>query len=55
MLVLRCRFASLHLLRKRELVALFVLSYDVSSGSDITSCIKIDKPLLVYIFHNITK
>ena len=26
------------------------LSHDVASGSDITSCIKIDKPLVVYIF-----
>ena len=27
-----------------------LLSYDVASGSEITLCIKIDKPLVVYIF-----
>ena len=27
-----------------------VLSYDVTSGSEITSCNKIDKPLVVYRF-----
>ena len=27
----------------------FYLSYDVASGSDITSCIEINKPLVVYI------
>ena len=27
-----------------------VLSYDVASESDITPCIKIDKPLVVYRF-----
>ena len=26
------------------------LYYDITSGSDITSCYKIDKPLLNYIF-----
>ena len=26
------------------------LSYDVASGSEITPCNKIDKPLVVYIF-----
>ena len=26
------------------------LSYDIASGSGITSCIKIDKPLVVYRF-----
>ena len=29
------------------------LSYDVMSGSDVTSCIEIDKPLVLYIFSNI--
>ena len=24
------------------------LSYDIASGSEITSCIKMDKPLVVY-------
>ena len=28
------------------------LSYDVAPGSDITTCIKIDKPLVYYIFRN---
>ena len=27
-----------------------ILSYDVASGSEITPCNKIDKPLVVYIF-----
>ena len=31
---------------------LLALSYDVLSGSDITSCVKIDKPLVVYRFYN---
>ena len=26
-----------------------LLSYDVASGNDITACIEIDKPLVVYI------
>ena len=26
------------------------LSYDVASGSEITPCIKVDKPLVVYRF-----
>ena len=26
------------------------LSYDIASGSEITPCNKIDKPLVVYIF-----
>ena len=30
------------------------LSHDVASGSDIMSCNKIDKPLLVYRFSNVT-
>ena len=30
--------------------ALGPLSYDVASESEITPCIKIDKPLVVYIF-----
>ena len=29
---------------------LLILSHDVASGSDITPCIKIDKPLVVYRF-----
>ena len=29
------------------------LSYDVASGSDITPCIKIDKPLVVRRFSNV--
>ena len=38
------------------LVAEFTLSYDVASGSEITACIKIDKPLVVYRFSgNIVK
>ena len=28
------------------------LSHDVTPGSDITPCNKIDKPLVVYIFNN---
>ena len=32
----------------------FLLSHDVPSGSDITPCIKIDKPLVVHTFSNIT-
>ena len=28
----------------------FLLSYDVASGSEITPCNKIDKPLVVYRF-----
>ena len=31
-------------------VVTFYLSYDVASGSEITSCNKIDKPLVVYKF-----
>ena len=27
-----------------------IFSYDVASGSEITPCIKIDKPLVVYRF-----
>ena len=39
------------LLRKRELVAFnIILSHDVESGSEITPCNKIDKPLVVYRF-----
>ena len=30
------------------------LSHDVGSGSDITPCNKIDKPLVVYRFCNVT-
>ena len=30
------------------------LSHDVAPGSDITSCNKIDKPLVVYRFSNVT-
>ena len=30
-----------------------ILSYDVTSDSDITPCIKIDRTLVVYIFSNI--
>ena len=30
------------------------LSHDVASGSDITTCIKIDKPQVVCIFNNVT-
>ena len=30
------------------------LSQDVASRSDITPCNKIDKPLVVYIFSNVT-
>ena len=28
----------------------YILSYDVASGSEITPCNKIDKPLVVYRF-----
>ena len=42
------------LLARKELITLcvvhYILSYDVASGSEITPCIKIDKPLVVYIF-----
>ena len=30
------------------------ISYDAASGSDNTPCIKIDKPLVVYRFSNVT-
>ena len=33
---------------------LIYLSHDIASGSDIISCNKIDKPLEVYIFSNVT-
>ena len=29
---------------------IYILSYDVASGSEITPCNKIDKPLVVYRF-----
>ena len=32
------------------LIYLYYLSYDVASGSKITPCNKIDKPLVVYRF-----
>ena len=32
------------------LIKYFRLSYDVASGSEITPCNKIDKPLVVYRF-----
>ena len=35
---------------KRHSLSILYLSYDVASGSELTSCIKIDKPLVVYIF-----
>ena len=31
----------------------YCLSHDVASGSDITPCNKIDKPLVVYRFSNV--
>ena len=31
-------------------IVLLLLSYDVASGSEITPCNKIDKPLVVYRF-----
>ena len=31
-------------------LVLLSLSYDVASGSEITPCIKMDKPLVVYRF-----
>ena len=31
----------------------FSLSHDVASGNDITPCIKVDKPLVVYIWNDI--
>ena len=33
-----------------DFVIEYRLSYDVTSGSEITSCNKIDKPLVVYRF-----
>ena len=33
-----------------DLVTLILLSHDIASGSDITPCNKIDKPLVVYRF-----
>ena len=30
------------------------LSHDIASGSDITPCNKIDKPLVVYRFSHVT-
>ena len=36
-----------------HLFLIFILSYDVTSGSEITPCIKIDKPLVVYRFGNV--
>ena len=32
-----------------------ILSHDVAPGSDITPCNKIDKPLVVYRFSNVTE
>ena len=37
-------------LRVRIIKLLLYLSYDVASGSEITPCIKLDKPLAVYRF-----
>ena len=34
-------------------IRILLLSHDILSGSDIESCIKIDKPLVGYIFSNI--
>ena len=36
-----------------ELLRLWYLSDDVAPGSDITPCINIDKPLVVYIFSGV--
>ena len=36
-------------------VMVWNLSYDVASGSEITPCNKIDKPLVVYRFSNVTE
>ena len=36
--------------KKKIIVAKLTLSYDVASGSEITTCNKIDKPLVVYRF-----
>ena len=32
-----------------------LLSHDVASGSDITQCNNIDKPLVIYRFSNVTE
>ena len=37
-----------------QLMIMISLSNDVASGSDITPCNKIDKPLVVYRFSNVT-
>ena len=37
----------------QKVIVSFNLSYDVTSLSIITPCIKIDKPLVVYIYSNI--
>ena len=37
------------------LVYYIILSYDITSESDITPCIIIDKPLVVYRFSNVTQ
>ena len=39
---------------KAQLMIMISLSNDVASGSDITPCNKIDKPLVVYRFSNVT-
>ena len=39
-----------HILRFESGIQLLLLSYDVASGSEITPCNKICKPLVVYRF-----
>ena len=50
--VSRAKFWPLKYIEKREYCCLFsiVYHYDVASGSEITPCNKIDKPLVVYRF-----
>ena len=44
------RFEAGVLLSLLLLLLLLLVSHDVASGSEITPCIKIDKPLVVYSF-----
>ena len=39
-----------HIISNASLVKNCILSYDVASGSEITPCNKMDKPLVVYRF-----
>ena len=45
-----CRRIKRSVTSAREVIMQLLLSYDVASGSEITPCNKIDKPLVVYRF-----